>query len=155
MIQYCIVHSGEAAAQRLGDCHDELCLPYDSRKKSRLKAITEAGEEVGLFLQRGTVLADGDVLESDEGQLLRIRAAQETLSRVSSENHWALMRAAYHLGNRHMPLQIDADTLCYQHDHVLDKMVRGLGLEVEVVQQAFHPESGAYSGGGGDHGHHH
>lgn len=121
-----------------------LSLTFAQRQKSRAKAASESGREVAWFLPRGHVLADGDCLKAQDGSLVCIIAAAETVSEVSCDNPLLLSRAAYHLGNRHVPLQIDAGRLRYQHDHVLDAMLTGLGLRVDCVQQPFHPEPGAY-----------
>lgn len=123
----------------------ELVLPYDTRKKSRFKAETTSGETLGVMLPRGQVLRGGDVLADADGERVRIVAAMEPVSWVQGGTPQALARAAYHLGNRHMPLQVGESWLCYQHDHVLDDMVRGLGLQVSAVEAAFEPEEGAYA----------
>ena len=122
-----------------------LTLPFDLRQRSRLRATLDDGREVGLFLPRGTVLRGGD----------RLLAADETVSTVRAPVQ-RLLHAAYHLGNRHVPLQIGEGWLRYGHDHVLDDMVRGLGMEVDCEQAPFEPEGGAYGGGHGhSHGHSH
>jgi urease accessory protein len=133
-----------------------LTLPFDDRRKSRLRATLTSGEELAVILPRGTILADGDRLRCDDGGVVLVTAAPETLSEVISDDAFALTRAAYHLGNRHVPLQIGRGRLCYQHDHVLDDMVRGLGLPLQVrsVREPFQPERGAY-GGGHRHGDQH
>lgn len=128
-----------------------LTLPFELRQKSRLKAKLDSGVEVGLFLPRGTILRDGDVLQADNGLLIRIAAAQESLSVVRSDDALLLARLCYHLGNRHVPIQITSNEIRYQHDHVLDKMVSGLGANVQHQQLPFEPEDGAYAAG---HGHH-
>ncbi len=129
-----------------------LTLVKDQREKSRLKVILDNGEEGGLFFEKGTNFQDGDLIVSTDGEtLVQIRAAAETVSSVRCDDPLMLAKACYHLGNRHIALQITASELRYQHDHVLDEMVRGLGLEVVIEQAPFEPESGAYSGGG----HHH
>lgn len=130
----------------------ELVLSFQQREKSRLKAELANGEAVGLFLARGTVLKAGDVLESDDGARLRVVAADETVSTVTAKDSHLLLRIAYHLGNRHVPLQVEPTWLRYRHDHVLDDMVRLIGGEVKVEQAPIQPESGAYGGG---HHHHH
>ncbi len=131
-----------------------LSLPIDKRIKSRLKVMLDDGREAGLFLPRGEILRDGDLLLSTEGLVIRVCAAAETVSTVRCSDALALARACYHLGNRHVPLQISASWVRYQHDHVLDAMVRGLGLSATVEQAPFEPEAGAY-GGGHSHGHDH
>lgn len=134
-------------------------LDFQARQKSRHKVTTQCGQTLGWFLERGRVLQDGDVLLCNDGSEVVVKAADETVSEIYSDDPHLLMRAAYHLGNRHVPLQIDKNFLRYQHDHVLDAMLAGLGLVVECCQQPFHPESGAYHQGGHTHsqdgGHHH
>ncbi|WP_038070696.1 urease accessory protein UreE [Hydrogenovibrio kuenenii] len=143
---------------------ERLILTYAEREKSRLKAKLSSGEEVGLFLPRGTVLKHGDVLASAEGDLVQVVAAAETVSTVTAEDTHLLLRIAYHLGNRHVPLQVESNWLRYRHDHVLDDMVRLLGGTVTVEEQPVQPEGGAYGGGHHHehkhdhdhaHGHHH
>ncbi|MGK2913842.1 MAG: urease accessory protein UreE [Porticoccaceae bacterium] len=133
-----------------------LRLPYDVRKKSRFKAESTEGEGFGVMLPRGRVLRDGDQLLDDSGRIVAVQAAPENLSIAAADDPCLLARAAYHLGNRHVPLQIGTGWLRYQHDHVLDAMVVGLGLHVSVEALPFEPEDGAYASGEGAHsGHHH
>ena len=122
----------------------EVLLTYEERKKSRYKTATVSGQPLGWFLERGHVLVDGDLLLCSDGSRVKVIAAQEAVSEVHTTDSLQLTRAAYHLGNRHVPLQIGENFLRYQHDHVLDGMVRGLGLEVTCENKPFHPESGAY-----------
>ena len=133
-----------------------LDLTWGQRQRSRLLVTLDDGREVGLLLPRGTSLRDGDVLQAEDGRTARVVAAPETLSCVECPDALSLARAAYHLGNRHVPLRIESDCLCYQHDHVLDDLVRGLGLRVRVEEHPFEPEPGAYhsSASGSGHGHH-
>jgi len=121
-----------------------LRLPFSERSKSRLRAVLDNGEEAGLFLERGSVLRHGDLLLADDGRVIEVQAASETVSTVHAGDPVMLARASYHLGNRHVALQIGAGWLRYQHDHVLDDMLRGFGLEVRVEEAAFEPEGGAY-----------
>lgn len=136
-----------------------LSLPYEQRIKSRLRTQLQDGQEVGVLLPRGSVLRDGDYLRAEEGGVVAVSAAAETLSVAYSKDGLLLARAAYHLGNRHMVIQIGADWVSYLHDHVLDEMVSQLGLDVQCEQRPFEPEAGAYGGhvfhGGGDGHHHH
>lgn len=129
-----------------------LTLPYDARCKSRLAATLDNGEEVALVLPRGTVLADGDVLVADDGGLVRIVAAAEAVLLVRAADTLTLTRAAYHLGNRHTPVEVGADYLKLEADPVLEDMLRRLGTVVERATLPFQPEAGAY-GGGHRHGH--
>ena len=122
-----------------------LTLTFDQRNKSRLKATLDDGRDVGIVLENGQYLENNDVLISDDSKvLIQIKAALETVSTVVSGDPLQLARACYHLGNRHVSVQITADFIRYQHDHVLDDMVKGLDLEVKVEQAPFEPEAGAY-----------
>jgi urease accessory protein len=122
----------------------KLVLPFGERSKSRLRAKLDNGEEAGLFLERGSVLRHGDLLLADDGRVIEVQAAPETVSTVHTDDALMLARASYHLGNRHVALQIGAGWLRYQHDHVLDDMLRGFGLDVVIEQTPFEPEGGAY-----------
>jgi urease accessory protein len=130
-----------------GTPSDLLSLPYDERKKSRLRTRSEKGVEVAIVLERGRVLRDGELLAADSGEVLLVRAAVESVSDATTPDARLLARAAYHLGNRHVPLQIELAALRYQHDHVLDALLRELGLQVTARMAAFEPEAGAYAGG--------
>ena len=141
--------------QQLRAADARLVLPFDLRCRSRFRATLDSGEEVGIKLARGQVLRGGEQLLAADGRVVEIVAARETVSVASSEDPLLLARAAYHLGNRHVGLQIGAGWLLYQHDHVLDDLVLGLGLKVSVEQRAFEPEAGAYHGAGGASAHHH
>ncbi len=128
-----------------------LTLPLANRVKSRLRVTLDDGREAGLFLERGLSLKDGDLLGSEEadGLVVQVRAAAEILSVADCRDPLLLARACYHLGNRHLPIRIQADRLSYLHDPVLDVMLRGLGLAVRVERGPFEPEPGAYAGGSG------
>lgn len=140
-----------------------VTLPLHLRIKSRLRVTLDDGRDAGILLERGSTLQDGDLLRADDGLTVLVRAADEALSMVRSDDPLLLARACYHLGNRHMSIQIAAGELRYLHDHVLDDMLRGLGLTVTVEQAPFEPEPGAYGGSaeghnhnhGHNHGHHH
>ena len=139
-----------------GEVVGSLTLPFHDRRKSRQRVRLDSGEEAALVLPRGgATLRDGDRLRCSDGSLIVVRAAAETLSRALTSDPLTLARAAYHLGNRHIPVAIDPEGLSYQHDHVLDDMVRSLGLPVSTITAAFHPESGAYAQGSPGHSHDH
>lgn len=125
-----------------------LTLPFEKRQRSRLSVCLDDGRPAGLFLPRGTVLRDGDRLRAADGLVAQVRAAPEPVSTAVSGEPAALLRAAYHLGNRHVAVQIGEGWLRYLRDHVLDGMVAGLGLTVSHETAPFEPEAGAY-------GHHH
>ena len=121
-----------------------LVLPFNERSRSRLRALLDNGEEVGLFLERGSVLRGGDLLLADDGRVVAVEAAHECVSIAHSDDQLLLARACYHLGNRHVALQIGPRWLRYCHDHVLDDMLRGMGLTVMAERAPFEPEGGAY-----------
>ncbi len=128
---------------------DSLTLPFEARQKSRLPALTDGGVKVGLFLQRGQYLRSGIVLTGAEKFKVVIKAAPETLSVVRTDDALLFARVCYHLGNRHIALQILPGELRFLSDHVLDHMVEGLGLSVSHEDLPFEPEAGAYQ----HHGH--
>lgn len=132
-----------------------VTLPFDLRQRSRFRAVLDDGEEVGVMLPRGAVLRGGDRLVDEAGAQVTVRAADESVSTVRAADPSSLARACYHLGNRHVALQIGDGWARYQHDHVLDDMVRALGLEVVVGLAPFEPEAGAYGGHSHGHGHGH
>lgn len=123
---------------------DVLTLPFDLRQKCRLSAITDSGREVGLFLSRGQILRSGIVLTGSEGFKVQVKAAAEAVSVMHSNDALKFSRACYHLGNRHVPLQILEAELRYLSDHVLDHMLEGLGMVVSHEMLPFEPEAGAY-----------
>jgi len=131
-----------------------VTLDVDSRIKSRLRVVLDDGREAGLMLERGHLLRGGELLADAAGsQVIRILAAPEAVSTVRCDDPHLLARAAYHLGNRHVPLQIEPGLLRYQHDHVLDEMLRGLGLTVLAEHAPFEPEAGAYQSAPHSHSH--
>jgi len=139
-----------------------LVLPFDSRQRSRLRVTLSNGEHAALALPRGSVLRGGDLLRLSDRRVVRVIAAREMVSTARSTVMRALMRAAYHLGNRHVPLEVGEGYLRYLHDHVLDGMLHDLGLSVTAEQAPFEPEAGAYAGARAaghahahDHGHAH
>jgi urease accessory protein len=124
----------------------ELALSHDQRRRSRLRIQLADGRAAGLFLPRGTALSEGSLLRAEDGTIARVTAAPEYVSVVESPDMHLLMRAAYHLGNRHVPLQVEREHLMYPHDHVLDGMCRELGLSVSERLLPFEPERGGYAG---------
>jgi urease accessory protein len=133
-------------------------LGWDERQKSRLDATDSLGRSLGIFLPRGTVLRGGDALVAEDGSIIRVLAAPQPVLvvRACAEHGSAfdLLRAAYHLGNRHVPLELQPDRLLLEPDHVLAEMLRALHLIVSEEQSAFEPESGAYAALAAGHGHH-
>lgn len=125
--------------------HDSLALTFDTRQKSRFRATLHSGDDIGVDLPRTGVLRSGAWIATADGQALQILAAPEPLMQVSSTNSFDLLKAAYHLGNRHVPLMLTPTALYFEPDHVLAEMVEGLGLSVQTVDHPFEPESGAYA----------
>ncbi len=134
---------------------ETLTLPWSLRQRSRFRTRLDGGREVGVLLSRGEVLRDGDRLEAEDGRCVRVVAASEDVAVARSTDALELARACYHLGNRHVPLQIDADCVRFQPDHVLEDMLRELGLAVRRETSPFQPEPGAYGQGGHSHSHGH
>ena len=144
-----------------------LDIDWDLRQKSRFDAVLSDGRTLAVFLPRGTLLRGGDVLVTAEGGLVRVVAAPQAVLRITAcpahpaaEQAFDLMRAAYHLGNRHVPIELRPDHLKIEPDHVLAEMLRAMHLDVQAVDEAFEPEGGAYGGGhsgghAGGHGHPH
>ena len=134
---------------------DSVALSYDARKRSRLRLTLASGREAGIFLERGEHLQGGDrLITEDGGTVVEILAAPEKLIEAVADSPLRFARAAYHLGNRHVPVQIlpteGGGRLRFQTDHVLADMIRGLGCAVAEIEAPFQPEAGAYGGG-----HHH
>ena len=132
-----------------------LTLTRDRRTRSRQRAVLDDGRDAGVFLPRGEVLRDGDLLGSRDGVVVAVKAAAEGVSEVRCEDPLLLARACYHLGNRHVELQIEPGCVRYRHDHVLDDMLRGLGLAPAFAEAPFEPEPGAYGGTASGHSHAH
>ena len=125
---------------------DELELPFELRQKSRLRARLKSGEEVSLVLPRGGILRGGDLLQAADGRVVQVVAKPEALLHIECETPEALARAAYHLGNRHVPVQVGEGYLRVAADHVLEHMLEGLGARVSAASAPFEPEAGAYAG---------
>lgn len=121
-----------------------VTMDYDSRTKARLRVKLDNGVEAGIFIDRGKVLKQGDLLSSEQGDIVRVKAAPESVSTVRAGSEKDLLTACYHLGNRHISLEIGSGWLRYLQDHVLDEMVRYLGLSVTHEIKPFTPQSGAY-----------
>lgn len=137
------------------DADTTLTLPFDLRQKSRLRVTLDDGREAGLMLSRGQILRGGDCLRGEDTTVVCVTAADEAVTTVTHNNPAELARAAYHLGNRHVSLQVGDGWLRYLADHVLDDMVESLGMHIEHEQAPFEPESGAYHGQSHSHDHSH
>nr|WP_295785055.1 urease accessory protein UreE [Rhodoferax sp.] len=135
-------------------------LDWDVRQKSRFDATDSAGRQIGVFLPRGTAVRGGDVLVAEDGSLIKVIAAPQAVLKITHctehGSPYDLIRAAYHLGNRHVPIELKPDHLKIEPDHVLADMLRAMHLIVNAVDEAFEPENGAYASGGHAHtGHGH
>jgi urease accessory protein len=133
-------------------------LDWDVRQKSRFDATDSTDRQLGIFLPRGTTVRGGDVLVAEDGSLIKVIAAPQSVLKITHcSTHgtpYDLIRAAYHLGNRHVPIELKPDHLKIEPDHVLADMLRAMHLIVNAVDEAFEPENGAYATGGHGHGGH-
>jgi urease accessory protein len=123
-----------------------LELPFDARQKSRLRTHLASGEEAALMLPRGEVLRGGDLVVASDGRVVEVVAAAERVLHVECASATELARCAYHLGNRHIPVEVAKGFLRLAEDHVLEKMLAGLGAKLTHVTAPFEPEAGAYAG---------
>ncbi|MCW5747656.1 MAG: urease accessory protein UreE [Alphaproteobacteria bacterium] len=134
---------------------DSITLIYDDRYRRRLRLLGDGGTDFLLDLPEPTVLRDGDGLLLDDGGYVRVKAADEPLVEIRAGDPALFTRLAWHLGNRHLPTQIDGARMLIRDDHVIVDMLRGLGAEVRRVSAPFNPEGGAYGQYNHDHGHPH
>ena len=153
-----LISQGAGLAPVLVKRASTLELDWDVRQKSRFDATDSLGRPLGVFLPRGTLVRGGDMLIAEDGSMVRVIAAPQPVLRITPctthGTSFDLIRAAYHLGNRHVPIELRPDHLKIEPDHVLADMLRAMHLTVDEVQEAFEPEGGAYSSAGG-HGHAH
>jgi len=154
-----LISQGRGLAPVLLKRAAEVSLDWDVRQKSRFDALDSQGRDIGVFLPRGTAVRGGDVLVAEDGSLIRVVAAPQAVLHISHcPQHgtvFDLTRAAYHLGNRHVPIELKPDHLKIEPDHVLADMLRAMHLIVRADTLAFEPEGGAYSAHGHGHGHDH
>jgi urease accessory protein len=152
-----LISQGKGLAPALLKRAATVELDWDVRQKSRFETTDSSGRSLGVFLQRGQVVRGGDVLVAEDGSLVQVLAApQPVLVITACQAHGSpfdLTRAAYHLGNRHVPIELRSDRLLIEPDHVLADMLRAMHLIVNETQGPFEPESGAYAHGGHSHGH--
>lgn len=123
---------------------DAVHVDFDDRYRRRKMYLTEGGGSFLLDLAEATVMRDGDGLELEHGGFIRVKAAAEDLVEVTAPNPALLLRLAWHLGNRHLPTQLAGDTILIRHDHVIIRMLEGLGATLRKVRAPFNPEGGAY-----------
>jgi urease accessory protein len=158
-----IMPQGRGLAKVLLQRAPTVELDWDVRQKSRFDATDSTGRLLGIFLPRGSVVRGSDVLVAEDGSLIRVLAAAQPVLKITPcsahGSPFDLTRAAYHLGNRHVPIELQPDHLKIEPDHVLADMLRAMHLIVTPVHEPFEPESGAYASGGHahheHHGHHH
>jgi urease accessory protein len=159
-----LIARGKGLAPALLKRAASVTLDWDTRQKSRFEATDSQGRTLGVFLPRGCAVRGGDVLVAEDGSLVRVVATPQPVmvvrARPDHGSPFDLVRAAYHLGNRHVPLQLQPDRLQLEPDHVLADMLRRMHLVVTEEEASFEPESGAYGEGGhahgdDDHAHHH
>lgn len=132
---------------------DVVEIDFDHRHRRRIVLRTERGAELLIDLPQAVHLRDGDGLRTEAG-IVRVRAKPEPLLEIHAHDEGELVRIAWHLGNRHLPVQLLGDRIRIRADHVIAEMIEGLGGHVEAIEAPFDPESGAYAGGGGGHHHH-
>ena len=137
-----------------GEALDVVRLDFDARSRRRLVLTCEGGLSILLDLPRPSALEEGDALKLDDSRLVAVQAAAEELLEVRCGTEAALVRVAWHLGNRHLPTEIAEEALYIRYDHVIEEMLQGLGAETNRVSRPFQPERGAYAGGH-SHGHSH
>ncbi|OYZ81957.1 MAG: urease accessory protein UreE, partial [Polaromonas sp. 39-63-203] len=152
-----IIAQGAGLAPVLVKRAATLELDWDIRQKSRFDATDSLGRQLGIFLPRGTLVRGGDVLVAEDGSMVRVMAAPQPVLRITActthGSAFDLTRAAYHLGNRHVPIELKPDHLKIEPDHVLADMLRAMHLIVTEANEAFEPEGGAYSTAGHAHAH--
>ena len=154
-----LIAGGQGLASVLLKRASSLSLDWDVRQKSRFETTDSLGRSLGVFLSRGTVIRGGDVLVAEDGSLIQVNAASQEVLRITActihGSPFDLTRAAYHLGNRHVPIELKPDHLKIEPDHVLAEMLRAMHMTVNTVHEAFEPEGGAYISGGHSHTHGH
>nr|WP_315239721.1 urease accessory protein UreE [uncultured Albidiferax sp.] len=152
-----LIPQGKGLAPALLKRGSTVELDWDVRQKSRFDATDSLGRQLGVFLPRGTLVRGGDVLVVEDGSLVQVVAAPQPVLVITVHGHgtpFDLTRAAYHLGNRHVPIELQPDHLKIEPDHVLADMLRAMHLTVVEATVAFEPEGGAYAAGGHSHGDH-
>ena len=155
-----LIGAGRGLAAALVRRASVVALDWDTRQKSRFEALDSAGRRLAVFLPRGRIVRGGDVLVGEDGSLIRVEALAQPILVVTApaggdaaSASLALAKAAYHLGNRHVPLEVRADRLVLEPDHVLAEMLARMGLEVATTSGAFEPEPGAYDAAPASHAH--
>jgi urease accessory protein len=135
--------------------HDSVTLDQDTRKKARIKIITDQGQTLGIFMQRGHPLLVGEVLKTECGLLIEVKGKAEEVSTAIASNWMDFSRICYHLGNRHTSLQIGELWVRFKPDHVLEELAENYGLSIDRTAAVFEPENGAYGSQKYAHSHSH
>ena len=152
-----IIPQGAGLAPVLIKRASTIELDWDTRQKSRFEAVDSDGKQLGVFLPRGTLVRGGDVLVAEDGSMIKVISAPQQVLRITvctaHGSPFDLTRAAYHLGNRHVPIELKSDHLKIEPDHVLADLLRAMHLIVHEVSEAFEPEGGAYQAGAHSHSH--
>jgi urease accessory protein len=152
-----IIAQGQGLAPVLLKRAATVELDWDVRQKSRFDTTDSLGRHLGVFLPRGTLVRGGDVLVAEDGSMVKVLAAPQAVLRITActthGSPFDLTRAAYHLGNRHVPIELKPDHLKIEPDHVLADLLRAMHLIVNQVEEAFEPEGGAYSAATHAHSH--
>jgi urease accessory protein len=143
-----------AGAWNAKDALDRVLIDHDRRHRRRILLHTEAGHEVLLDLPQAARLRHGDGIALDDGGIVLVCARPEKLLEIHAHDDAELVRIAWHLGNRHLPVQLDGDRIRIRADHVIAEMVEGLGGHIEEIEAPFDPEAGAYAANAGGHHHH-
>lgn len=143
------------AAVKADKIIETLTLDHEDRTRRRIALKGDSGLDILLDLDKPTGLNDGDAVKLEDGRLVQIKAAPQSLLEIRAENPLRLMRVAWHIGNRHTPAEITADAIYIENDHVLAEMVRGQGCAMAMVTRPFQPEGGAYDHADCDHPDHH
>ena len=123
---------------------DSVTLNYDNRYRRRIVLKTDGGKDFLLDLAKTTELRSGDLIELEDGRFIEVKAASEKLMKATSDEPLLILKAAWHIGNRHLSCEIQMDNLILRFDHVILQMLENLGLTLEVINQPFNPEGGAY-----------
>ena len=143
--------------ERLSHCHlpitDAITLDHDTRRKARIKSITDKGVEIGIFMERGHPLLVGEILKSECGQYIEVKGQTEPVSTAIAVDWLSFSKVCYHLGNRHTSIQIGELWLRFKPDHVLEELAENYGLTINKAPAVFEPESGAYGSHSSTHIH--
>ena len=144
------------AAVKADKVIDQVSLDHEGRHRRRITLTGQKGTAFLLDLEKTATLNDGDAVKLEDGALILVKAAPQTLIEIKTENPMRLLKTAWHIGNRHTPAEITADAIYIEEDHVLAEMIRGLGCAMATVSRPFQPERGAYHDHAhGDHSHDH